>query len=131
MADDGYPPNFRPSEFHCKCKGEYCEGPSPNPDRTRHLAWTLQTIRDEVAAPLRINSGYRCPAYNKKIGGVSQSYHVKGMAADLGCSAISPEELSETIEDMMEHGQIPNGGLGKYSTFTHMDIRPMKARWSG
>jgi len=128
---DGYPPNFRPAEFYCKCSGELCEGLSPNPDRTRHLAWTLQAIRDKVSAPLNINSGFRCPAYNARIGGASQSYHVQGMAADLGCPGVSPEELSETIEDMMEHGQIPNGGLGRYDTFTHIDIRPMKARWSG
>jgi hypothetical protein len=53
------------------------------------------------------------------------------MAADLDCPALSPEELADTIEDMMEHGQIPNGGLGRYNTFTHIDIRHQKGRWSG
>jgi uncharacterized protein YcbK (DUF882 family) len=126
----GYPPNFSPEEFYCKC-GRYCDGPSAYPDRTRHLAWVLQQVRDEIAAPIKINSGYRCKKYNEEIGGAEHSYHVRGMAADLHCAAVSPEELADTIEEMMEHGQIPNGGLGRYNTFTHIDIRHKKGRWSG
>jgi hypothetical protein len=66
---NGYPPNFSPEEFYCKCKGHFCEGPSAFPASTRHLAWVLQLIRDEIGASIRINSGYRCPAHNKKVGG--------------------------------------------------------------
>lgn len=127
----GYPPNFRSSEFHCKCDGRFCDGPSPHPDRTRHLAWTLQRLRNAIGAALRINSGYRCSAYNKLVGGSTNSYHVKGMAADVSCDGVSAEDVADTIEGLMEEKLIPNGGLGRYETFTHMDIRPMKARWSG
>ena len=128
---NGYPPNFSPEEFYCKCKGHFCEGPSAFPASTRHLAWVLQLIRDEIGASIRINSGYRCPAHNKKVGGSPQSLHVKGMAADLACDAVSPEELADTVEDLMKQALIPNGGLGRYNTFTHVDIRHTPARWSG
>ena len=128
---DGYPPNFRPAELHCKCNGQFCEGASPHPDRTRHLAWVLQQIRDDTGAPIHINSGYRCPAYNEQVGGSTQSYHMTGMAADLACAAVSPEELADTVEGLMDEGGVPDGGLGRYNTFTHVDIRQTKARWTG
>lgn len=43
----------------------------------------LQPLRDAWGAPLAINSGYRCPAVNKAVGGVSTSQHTKGEAADV------------------------------------------------
>lgn len=45
----------------------------------------LQPLRDAWGKPLTINSGYRCPALNNKVGGVPTSQHVKGQAADVGC----------------------------------------------
>jgi len=41
----------------------------------------LQFIR-EIIGPMTITSGYRSYAYNKKVGGSSNSYHLKGLAAD-------------------------------------------------
>jgi zinc D-Ala-D-Ala carboxypeptidase len=43
---------------------------------------TLQPIRDLVGYPITITSGFRCPALNKAVGGVSNSQHVIGQAAD-------------------------------------------------
>lgn len=125
----GYPTYFEPREFYCKCKGEFCEGPSPNPASTRHLAWVAQRIRQEVRAPITVNSGYRCPAWNKKVGGSAHSFHVQGMAADIACSTVSAEDLADIVEKLIENGDIPNGGLGRYSTFVHYDIRETAARW--
>ena len=50
------------------------------------LAEFLQTIRNELHLPIIINSAYRSPEVNEKVGGVSSSYHVKGLAADIRCS---------------------------------------------
>ena len=50
------------------------------------LAAFLQTIRNELHLPIIINSAYRSPEVNAKVGGVSSSYHVKGLAADIKCA---------------------------------------------
>lgn len=46
----------------------------------------LQPLRNAWGGPLYINSGYRCPELNKAVGGVPTSQHVKGQAADVGCT---------------------------------------------
>ena len=43
----------------------------------------LQPLRDAMQEPIKIGSGYRCPALNKAVGGVWNSQHVKGEAVDL------------------------------------------------
>ena len=126
---DGYPRNFRPKEFYCKC-GK-CLGAPPNPAVTRHLAWVLQQVRDLVNVPIKITSAYRCPAHNKKVGGSPQSKHKLGAAADLQAKGITPRKLHAAIEDLVKSKRIPEGGLGLYDTFVHYDIRTSKARWNG
>ncbi len=42
----------------------------------------LQPLRDAWGQPLAINSGYRCPEVNARVGGVPTSQHAKGEAAD-------------------------------------------------
>lgn len=49
----------------------------------------LQPLRDYMGAPVIINSGYRSPELNKKVGGVRDSQHVKGEAADIRCETKS------------------------------------------
>ena len=127
--NDGFPKNFRPAEFYCKC-GK-CPGRPPDMSATRHLAWVLQQIRDLVNVPIKITSGYRCEAHNQRVGGASNSKHKKGIAADLKPRGWSPDELHEAIEDLVRSTRIPGGGLGLYNTFVHYDIRSTKARWHG
>lgn len=43
----------------------------------------LQPLRDAMGEQIKIGSGYRCPQLNKAVGGVSNSQHMKGEAADL------------------------------------------------
>lgn len=50
------------------------------------LAEFLQTIRNELHLPIIINSAYRSKEVNEAAGGVSTSYHCKGLAADIKCS---------------------------------------------
>ena len=101
----------------------------------RHLAWTLQLIRDEYGKPIRVNSGYRSPEYNKEIGGATKSQHMYARAADLAPWSGRDDDLADlvnAIERLVITGKIPNGGIGTYRTFVHYDIRPNgPARWSG
>lgn len=49
----------------------------------------LQPLRDFMGEPIIINSGYRSPELNRKVGGVNGSQHVKGEAADIRCETKS------------------------------------------
>lgn len=44
---------------------------------------TLDPLRELWGAPLRVNSGYRCAALNRAVGGTARSHHLRGMAADI------------------------------------------------
>tara|TARA_R110000803_G_scaffold206969_1_gene274588 strand:+ start:2256 stop:2636 length:381 start_codon:yes stop_codon:yes gene_type:complete len=93
------------------------------------LAVQLQTIRDYIDRPIKINSGYRSPAHNKSIGGVKNSQHVKGKASDIVIKGLSTSQVYRIIEQLIEDGKIIQGGLGLYKGFVHYDIRGKKARW--
>jgi hypothetical protein len=60
------------------------ENPPPEIiENLQHLVETaLQPIRNKIAYPIRINSGYRSPVLNKLIGGSATSQHCRGEAAD-------------------------------------------------
>lgn len=43
----------------------------------------LDPLREWYGKPIYVNSGYRCPELNKAVGGVDNSFHLGGYAADL------------------------------------------------
>ena len=65
-----------------------------------------QKIRDYINAPVYINSGYRCPYYNQVVGGVFNSYHVQGLAADIRAE-MGARALFDFIREMYSSGLIP------------------------
>tara|TARA_R110000744_G_scaffold143565_2_gene255531 strand:- start:12859 stop:13242 length:384 start_codon:yes stop_codon:yes gene_type:complete len=93
------------------------------------VANQLQVLRDYLKKPININSGYRSEEYNKAIGGVPDSQHIMGRAADITIKGISANEVYETIEKLITNGHILQGGLGLYDNFVHYDIRGSRARW--
>lgn len=120
--------NFSLSEFECKSGAAVPDDLLPN---IKKLAESLQMLRDDIGLPIRINSGYRSPEHNEKIGGVKNSQHTKGTAADIAISGVSPREIRRRLEILIKSGKMLQGGIGSYSTFTHYDIRGYKARWRG
>lgn len=60
---------------------------SPGPSELANLRFlcreVLEPARSIIGEPIHVTSGYRCLALNSAVGGVSQSYHVRGLAADL------------------------------------------------
>jgi uncharacterized protein YcbK (DUF882 family) len=120
--------NFNLSEFACK-SGE--ETPEEIIPVLKELAEQLQALREETGLPIRINSGYRSPAHNAKIGGVKNSQHTKGTAADIVVVGQSPRETRRIIQTLIKSGKMKEGGIGAYTSFTHYDIRGYKARWNG
>lgn len=73
----------------------------------------LQPLRDAWGKPLAVNSGYRCPALNAAVGGVSTSQHVKGEAADI--AAGDPVKLARLAVKL----GLPFDQMILYPTFVH------------
>ncbi|HIT15307.1 MAG TPA: peptidase M15 [Candidatus Avimuribaculum pullicola] len=59
--------------------------PSPQvEERLRQLVdYVLDPLREAYGRPIYVNSGYRCPALNRAVGGVAHSQHLTGEAADI------------------------------------------------
>ena len=116
--------HFRREEFGCRCKGK-CGGFPVEPDG--ELVKLLDDIREELGQPIFINSAIRCSEHNSAVGGVKNSQHLLGKAADIHAPGISPETLAAMAEKYLTG----RGGIGVYDTFVHIDVRGTKARWRG
>jgi len=119
--------NFSKSEFECKC-GK-CEMPKEVYLNLIKVANQLQLLRNHFGASIKINSGYRCPEHNENIGGSTRSQHKLGTGADIVVKGWHSSLVYEEIDRLRSEGEILQGGLGKYDTFTHFDLRGTRARW--
>lgn len=124
-------PYFKESEFACKC-GK-CKLPDGMPDD--ELIDALVQIREYFKSPVVINSGYRCPEHNKKIGGAPNSRHTYGDAADITVKGVPTEVVFNYCIKVF--GDKPWGIAIKYNKadpyagFVHLDTRDtQKARWT-
>jgi len=118
--------NFSKKEFESK---DGAEMPSEVLENIKELATNLQVLRDELNAPITINSGYRSPKHNFNTGGVSQSQHLTGKASDIVADGYTPQEVAVVIEELIKSGKMKQGGLKAYQSFVHYDIRGIRARW--
>jgi len=118
--------NFSLSEFNCRDGRKVPPEYMPN---VRELAANLQVLRDEIGEPININSSYRPPDYNKRIGGARNSQHLTASAADITAKSYTPKKLAAVIERLIKVGKMKQGGIGIYPGFTHYDIRGKRARW--
>ena len=74
---------------------------------------------------LTINSAARCQKHNKKVGGMPSSQHLLGKAADIAVKGVDSSDVSDYAEILLRG----RGGIGRYNTFTHIDVRESCARW--
>lgn len=96
-------------------------------DQIMKLAYYLESVRSHFGNPsITINSGYRPPSVNRAVGGATNSQHLYGAAADFVVSGIRPSEVYKRLDSF--HGS--KGGLGNGSSFTHLDLRGYRARFS-
>lgn len=115
--------HFSSHEFACRCGcGEKDVSPK--------LITLLELIRARVKAPVLIMSGRRCAKHNAAVGGAKNSQHVRGTAADIQVTGLSPQYLKTVINIIHAQGTHV-GGLGVYKTFIHVDVRLGYARWQG
>ena len=112
--------NFKVKEFRCK---DGTDKILVSPETVK----ILQSVRDYFGKIVHINSAYRTPAYNKKVGGASASQHVKGTACDIRVDGVPPEAVAAYLE-----AKFPISGIGLYnrtSHFVHIDTRGRKVFW--
>ena len=112
--------NFRVKEFACT------DGSDPIFIDTE-LVTILQKVRTHFGKSVTITSAYRTPGKNKSCGGSTYSQHLYGRAADIKISGVSPKKVAAYAETLLKN----KGGIGTYSTFTHIDVRSTKSRWKG
>jgi uncharacterized protein YcbK (DUF882 family) len=114
--------HFLYSDFICPC----CDTLKIIPAFYRHTAM-LEHMRIRLGFPLIINSGYRCPKHNIKVGGAAHSWHLL-FATDIRPQDNTPEKLLAlfTLAEEMDFG-----GIGRYESFIHLDLRPERSRWRG
>ena len=114
---------FTREEFRCQCKGKYCNGFPSEPEEK--MVRTVDEIRRRLGIPVSIGSGVRCQKHNAAVGGVYNSEHLYGRAADLHSDA-SPERMKDIAEEVMGN----TGGIGLYSWGIHVDTGKY-SRWNG
>ena len=115
--------HFKLSEFKCK---DGTAVPAKYYGNCQKLMDLLEEIREACGnRAVTVNSGYRTESYNKRVDGAKQSQHLYAAAADIKVSGKSAAEVYKLCDTLVGN----RGGVGKYSTFTHVDVRGHKARW--
>lgn len=117
---------FDREEFRCQCKGKYCNGFPVEPEE--ELVRTCNEIRRRLGVPVSIvdsgGSGVRCPRHNAAVGGVGNSNHLYGKAADLH-SEKSPKEMYRVAEEVLGN----SGELGIYDWGIHVAVNCSYSRF--
>lgn len=107
---------FKPHEFECPVHCGQCLG-----KMDEVLLAKLDELRHRVEEPLIINSGYRCEARNRMVGGAPASSHMKGLAVDIAC------ECSTLRFKLVKHAiELGFRRIEPMDTWVHLDIDPDK-----
>jgi len=106
---------FTKQEMACKCG---CGQAHMDP----RFMLTLDTAREEAGVPFIITSGFRCAEHNRRVGGVADSAHVKGMAADI--FILDSQHRFSLLKVAFKYFK----RIGLTSTFIHVDNDYSKAQ---
>lgn len=110
--------HFGSDEFACHCGCGYKEV-------NKELITVLEDIRNHFGKVVTIHSGCRCAKHNKSVNGANKSQHLLGTAADIVVKNRPPA----LVADYLEQKYPDKYGVGRYQTFTHIDVRTNKSRW--
>lgn len=117
---------FDREEFRCQCGGKYCNGFPVEPEED--LVRVCNEIRRRLGVPVSIvdsgGSGVRCPRHNAAVGGVGNSNHLYGRAADLHSSK-HPLEMYRVAEEILGN----TGELGLYDWGIHVAVNCTYSRF--
>lgn len=87
---------FKREEFKCKCGGKYCNGYPAEPDE--RMVRIADQLRKNLGVPITIVSGLRCETWNAIQGGVSNSQHMYGEAADIYAMGVSQSRVEAELD---------------------------------
>ena len=93
---------FKFEEFRCRC----CGGlpPLAKENIEALVENVLDPARQRYGGPVLVNSVYRCARRNAAVGGVANSQHLRGEAADICCG--DNERLAKIIEENGRYDQL-------------------------
>ena len=110
---------FKKDEFLCRCGR--CEMPAEVEGNLMALVENvLEPAREKLGMPIIVNSGYRCVRYNRDVGGVANSQHLRGEAADIRCA-----DNKRLAKILVEAGRFDQ--LIIYPTFIHVSFKRLGA----
>ena len=89
---------FKEQELCCKCCGQL--PPFARENIEALVEDVLDPLRERYGKPIVVNSGYRCAKHNKEVGGVANSQHLRGEAADI--RPADPNDLKLLRQLIME-----------------------------
>lgn len=127
MAPVVLTPHFLLSELRCH---DGTAVPSKFLKNAQAICERAEVLRAQVYGPLIVTSGYRTVTWNKKVGGAKGSYHLTASALDLTSRMVSAPRLHGVYLGLIEAGLVPDGGLGLYENWIHIDLGPRR-RWYG
>lgn len=87
---------FKREEFRCKCGGRYCNGFPAEPKEA--LVRIADQLRKNLGVPITVISGLRCETWNSIQGGVDNSQHKYGEAADIYARGKSQAEVEAELD---------------------------------
>lgn len=120
-------PHFNVGEFKCKCGGNH------DTQLDESLVQKLEQLFSALnCSKIIVNSGYRCIAHDKNVGGNGYGQHTKGTAADIACYDKNGKKISSKIVCCAAQ-DIGFGGIANIDntyTVTHVDTR-ISLKWYG
>jgi len=85
----------------------------------RRLALFLEDVRKALDKPIHINSAYRSPEANEKVGGKPTSQHCRGTAADIKVKGMTPDQVVRAIiKAGLKYDQV----IREFDSWTHISI---------
>lgn len=86
-----------------------------------YLKLVLDLVRAHVDSPVIVNSGYRCPQVNKAVGGVENSLHLQGRAADI--RFVGPALMNKAYSFLNRNRkQLDIAELIRHDNFLHVGV---------
>ena len=83
------------------------------------IFYVLQPLREKLGKPMVITSGFRSVKVNELVGGVDNSQHLYGQAADFVVNGMTPKQVVEFVKKSgVEFDQLIN----EYDQWTHISF---------